>query len=79
MSLIKKSDVKNHLSTRSRTLLPFRAVSTPNANSSGAELSGEERTTPESDRASSSTMPTTPVDALIGSDIDPAAVEKPQA
>ena len=79
MSLIKKSDVKNHLSTRSSTLLPFKPASTPNVNSSGAELSGEQRSTPASDRASSLTMPATPIGTLIGSGIDRAAVEKPQA
>lgn len=31
MSLIKRSDVKNHLSTRRKTLMPFRPVSQPDA------------------------------------------------
>ena len=31
MSLIKKSDVKNHLSTRQKTLLPSRPMSQPDA------------------------------------------------
>lgn len=31
MSLIKKSDVKNHLFTRRKTLMPFRPISQPDA------------------------------------------------
>lgn len=67
MSFPKKSDVKNHLSTRrSKNLLPFRQVNPPNRNSSGVELSDESRN-----------MPT--IDALIGSDTDTSAIKKPQA
>jgi hypothetical protein len=87
MSLNKKSDVKNHLSTRrSKTLLAFRPTNQSDViDSSGNELRDKNLNVPDSRQNSSlepfpKIRPITPVDILIGSGspVNTLVVKKPQ-
>lgn len=86
MGFINKSDVKNHLSTRSKTVFPFGPTSQSDIiGNSGNEPHGKNLNVPDSrqdsDLESPKTRPITPIDVLIGSDglVAPSAIKKPQA
>jgi hypothetical protein len=87
MSLIKKSDVKNHLSTRrSKTVFPFGPINQPDVGNSGNELRDKNLNVTDS-RGDSDLEPFTkirhivPIDVLIGSDsqVDTSAIKKTRA
>lgn len=86
MGFIKKSDVKNHLSTRSKTVLPFRPTGQADiVGDSRNEPRGKNLNVPDSrqiyDLESPRTRSITPIDALISSEgpVVPSAIKKPQA
>lgn len=88
MSLSKKSDVKNHLSTRrSKTVFPFRPTNQSDVkDSSGNELRDKNLNVPDSRQDSGlepfpKIRPITPIDILIGSGspVDTLVIKKPQA
>jgi len=88
MSLIKKSDVKNHLSARrNKRLLPFRLMSQPNTGNSGSGLLDTNPNVPGSRQVSgpetsSAVPPIASIDVLIGSagsPVETSTAKKPQA
>jgi hypothetical protein len=86
MGFINKSDVKNHLSTRSKTVFPFRPTSQSDiTGNSRNEPRGKNLNVPDSrqdsDLESPKARPITPIDVLNSSDgrVARSATKKPQA
>lgn len=81
MSFLNKSDVKNHLSTRSRTVLASWPAKSPNAN--GLEDLSDDKRSPSGPGMESAPVLPPPmhiasVDTLIPSGTDAAVTEKLQ-
>jgi len=78
MSFLNKSDVKNHLSTRSGTLRSSWAAKSQNANGLETNLSDDKRNPsgPRREPGPALLPPITPVDTLIPSDTDAAVTGK---
>lgn len=86
MGFINKSDVKNHLSTRSKTVFPFRPTGQSDiVGNSRNEPRGKNLNKPDSRQDSDlefpKTRPTTPIDVIISSadPVAPSAIKESQA